>query len=69
MSNQVNTDLMERAAYVSEQYVGTRLPEVIDRLIETNDLEKLEFMVREAELELAYGEDFYAGTRVDGYEF
>lgn len=65
MSNNVNTELLERAAYVSEQYVGTRLPEVIDRLVKKNDLAKLEYIVSEAEQELARGEDAYPGTRME----
>lgn len=58
MSNLINQTLMDRAHYVKEQYAGTALPEVIDRLIEENDLERLDYMLREAEYELSI-EDFH----------
>ena len=58
MSNSTNTKLLERAAVVSEEYAGTYLPQAIDKAIADNDLERLEFMVTNAEAELAK-EDFY----------
>jgi hypothetical protein len=65
---QLNTDLLlERAKYVSERYVGTYLPEAIDNLIKANDLEKLEYMVKEAEFDLA-NEDTNGGKEM-GDEF
>lgn len=58
MSNQVNDQLFERAREVSEAYVGTWLPTAIDNLIEKNELERLEYMVTQAEADLAR-EDFH----------
>lgn len=57
MSHTINDNLLDRAHYISEQYVGTALPEVIDNLIARNDLEKLEYLVSQAEGDLAH-EDF-----------
>jgi hypothetical protein len=51
MSDNSNTELLERAYIIKEQYLGTYLPEAIDKAIEDNDLKRLEFMIREAELE------------------
>jgi hypothetical protein len=67
MSNNSNDLLLERAKYVSERYVGTYLPEAIDNLIKANDLEKLEYMVKEAEFDLA-NEDTNGGKEM-GDEF
>lgn len=53
MSDTSNTNLLERASYVSEQYVGTYLPEAIDNLVKSNDLDALEYMVSQAEAELS----------------
>jgi hypothetical protein len=58
MSDQRTTELIERAGYVREQYLGTYLPEAIDNLIAENDLEKLEFLIKDAEAELSRNE-FY----------
>jgi hypothetical protein len=53
MSHQSNDELMERARQVKIDYEGTDLELAIDTAIENNDLEHLEFMVREAEFETA----------------
>lgn len=68
MSDLNNTILLERAHEISEQYAGTALPAVIDNLIEQNDLEKLAYVVDQADADLAredfYGHDTYPGTSV-----
>ena len=58
MSNEINTQLLERAGYVKTQYKGTDLELAIDKAIEDNDLDKLEFMVSDAEAELSREEFF-----------
>lgn len=49
MSNNINTELFERASYVIDNTEGTRLPEQIEALIKANNLEKLLEVVCEAE--------------------
>lgn len=53
MSNQVNTDLMERAAEVKTYYESTVLEDAIDNCIKQNDLEMLEYLVSGGEEEIA----------------
>ena len=66
MSHPSNTELLERAAYVKTQYEGTIVEEAIDNLIKENDLEKLAFVVGDAEVELAK-EEYYAEDTIDTY--
>lgn len=58
MSNNVNTNIMERAAEVLEEVTGTIWEGIIQRDIDANDLEALAYHVREAEAELALQYDW-----------
>ena len=55
MSNQVNTQLYERASEMIEFWTGTQHAQRIEYIMSLNDLDELERAVREAESE-AYRE-------------
>lgn len=57
MSNQVNTNLLEKANEMCEYWTGTMHERVIQRDIEANDLEALQYHVAEAEREMRLQED------------
>lgn len=52
MSNQVNTELLERAAEVITYFEGTDLDLAVQRAIDNNELEILAYLVQEAEAEI-----------------
>jgi dsRNA-specific ribonuclease len=53
MSNQTNEILFSRAYEVKSYFEGTDLERAINKAIEDNDLERLEYMVVEAEEEMS----------------
>jgi hypothetical protein len=58
MSNNTNTDLIERASEVCTYFEGTDLETAIHNNIERGDLETVWHLVREAEAEMARQEFF-----------
>lgn len=67
MSQTTNTKLLERAGYVMEQYTGTYLEKAILFNLEINDLEKVEYMVNQAEYELGMEDIHGEGLSSDTY--
>jgi hypothetical protein len=63
VSNQVNTDLLERARDIADYWTGTLWEKTIDDLIKRNELEQLREIVIKAEAEAAmqeiHGHDVY----------
>lgn len=59
MSNEINTELLERAATQIDYWQGTMHARVIERDIETNDLEALRYHVDQAEREMYAQETFH----------
>lgn len=53
MSNRINDQLLQRASEVKTYFEGTALESAIDNLIARNDLEMLDYMVSDAEAEIA----------------
>lgn len=56
MSNQVNTELLERAAVQIDYWEGTLIAKSLRRDIETNDLEQLKYDLAKAEAQAAQEE-------------
>lgn len=59
MSNNVNTNLLERAADLIDYWEGTVHARVLERDIDANDLEALKYHVSQAEAEMQMQEDNY----------
>lgn len=57
MSNNVNTQLFERAAEMIDYWTGTLHDRLIQRALDSNDLEALDYHVRNAEAEMRLQED------------
>lgn len=53
MSNHVNDQLLERATQMKGEWEGTDLELAIDKAIADNDLERLEYLVTNAEAEIS----------------
>jgi hypothetical protein len=64
--NSTNERLFERAYQVKSYFEGTDLELAINKAIEDNDLERLEYMVKEAEAEISrqefHNNETYPGT-------
>lgn len=60
MSNQNNTDLLEKAYEIAERVLGTGTDKQIFQAIENNDLKEVERLIKEVEYaeELAWAEQF-----------
>ena len=60
MSNQSNTDLLEKAYEIAERVLGTGTDKQISQAIENNDLKEVERLIKEVEYqeELAWAEQF-----------
>ena len=56
MSNQINTNLLERASVVATIYEGTWVDKAIENAIANNDLVLLEYIVRESERDIEEAE-------------
>jgi hypothetical protein len=67
MSDTINDELLERAAYVMEQYTGTQLEDAIAFNIKQNDLRRVEFLVTQAEYELGMEDIHGEGLSCDTY--
>lgn len=52
MSQTTNSELLDRANYVMERYAGTQVEDALKFNIKINDLEKVEFIVKQAEYDL-----------------
>lgn len=63
MSNDSNAALFERAHLVKTMYEGTILETAINNLLVNNNLEELEYLVCQAEADLAR-EEFYASDTI-----
>ena len=60
MSNLINDMLYERAAFVNGEFEGTDVELAVNKAIADNDLERLEYLVSNAEAELSRQEfNFY----------
>lgn len=49
MSNETNSKLFELAREVSEEWVGTPIPDMIEALIKSNDLDELRAVLKDIE--------------------
>lgn len=58
MSNQINTELYERAADVITYFEGTLVQDAIEKAMADGDLERLLYIVTESEAEIAQ-QEFY----------
>lgn len=57
MSNKVNDELMERAKESMDYWEGTLHTRLIQRALDSNDLEALKYHITNAEREMAIQED------------
>lgn len=57
MSNQVNETLLTRASEMREYWVGSLWERLIEHAVESNDLEAVQRLVKEAEAEMRIQED------------
>ena len=58
MSNNVNTELLERAADMIDYWAGTLHERILTRDIDSNDLEALAYHVAQSEAEMRLQEDY-----------
>jgi len=58
MSNQVNTDLLERVAELMEYWEGTMHAKLLQQALDSNDLEQLNYIANLAEKEMRLQEDY-----------
>lgn len=62
MSDNINTELLERANEMMDYHAGTMWERMIQRDIEESDLESLRYHVVQAEREMAVQEDPLIGV-------
>jgi hypothetical protein len=58
MSNQANTDLLERVEELMEYWEGTLHEKLLRQALDSNDLEQLAYIARQAENEMRLQEDY-----------